>query len=254
MGSLASFQAFSRIWLQGRERFGELRSAVATDADVELVPVKSGEGSFAPASRTTSAQAVFSSMLTSPSAGKAPGKSTLADRCKLETLSGLMKHVMETQCSLQVDPRNFVPAYVTRLKTATDVLFDPLAVNVYHRKNELPQAPRSDEQSTVRFDPSWGLSNRAAVHGFVKMKNFWFMVLQGAHLPTDSSWPRGAGMYPTNLKPEAHHHRSKWVSFHSLVVPEETAGSGVPLIGSALLGFPSFRFILDGKEISVSAD
>ncbi|CAE7297568.1 TMEM63A [Symbiodinium pilosum] len=115
-------------------------------------------------------------------------------------------------------------------------------------------APRSDEQSTVRFDPSWGVSNRAAVHGFVKMKNFWFMVLQGAHLPTDSSWPRGAGMYPTNLKPEAHHHRSKWVSFHSLVVPEETAGSGVPLIGSALLGFPSFRFILDGKEISVSAD
>lgn len=60
-------------------------------------------------------------------------------------------------------------------------------------------------------------------------------------------------MYPTNLKPEAHHHRSKWVSFHALVLPEEPA-TGVPLIGSALVGFPSFRFILDGKEISVSAE
>ena len=239
--------------------FRLLRSAVATDADIELAVVKSSApaATFAPSSHGSAqaAQAVFSSMLTSPAVAKdARKKTTLADRCKLSTLSGLIEHATQTTCSLLVEPRNFAPAYITKLTTATDVLFDDLVINAYHRKNELPQAPRSDEPSTVRFDASWGMSGTAAVHGFVKRKNVWFMVLKGAHLSTDSAWPRGAGMYPTNLKPEAHHHRSKWVSFHSLVMPEEPHGTGVPLVGSALVGFPSFRFILDGREITVSAD
>ncbi|CAE7320790.1 TMEM63A [Symbiodinium sp. KB8] len=232
---------------------GEPRSAVATDASIadagghEMVLVKSAAFSK---SSCGSAQAAFASMLTAPAKGE-DGKASLATRCKLGSLSGLIEHISENPCSLMVDPRNFVPGYVTRLQTETDVLFENFAINVYHRKNELPQAPRSDEQSTVRFDASWGVSSMAAVHGFIKLKNRWFMVLKGAHLPKDPSWPRGGGMYPTNLKPEAHHHRSKWVSFHALVLPEEPA-TGVPLIGSALVGFPSFRFILDGKEISAS--
>ncbi|CAE7665223.1 TMEM63A [Symbiodinium sp. CCMP2456] len=231
---------------------GEPRSAVATDANIadteglEMILVKSATA-FKPSSRG-SAQAAFASMLTAP-VKREDGKASLADRCKRGSLSGLIEHISETPCSLMVDPRNFVPGYVTHLQTETDVLFENLAINVYHRKNELPQAPRSDEQSTVRFDASWGVSSMAAVHGFIKLKNLCFMVLKGAHLPKDPSWPRGGGMYPTNLKPEAHHHRSKWVSFHALVLPEEPA-TGVPLIGSALVGFPSFRFILDGKEIS----
>lgn len=235
---------------------GEPRSTVATDADIadtegfKMVLVKST--TFSPSNRG-SAQAAFASMLTAPPA-RPEGKATLATRCKLDSLPGLIEHVSETPCSLLVDPRNFVPGYVTHLQTETDVLFENFAINVYHRKNELPQAPRSDEQSTVRFDPSWRVSSMAAVHGFIKLKNHWFMVLKGAHLPKDPSWPRGGGMYPTNLKPEAHHHRSKWVSFHALVLPEEPATGGTPLIGSALVGFPSFRFTLDGKEISVSAE
>lgn len=168
---------------------GEPRSAVATDASIadagghEMVLVKSAAFSK---SSCGSAQAAFASMLTAPAKGE-DGKASLATRCKLGSLSGLIEHISENPCSLMVDPRNFVPGYVTRLQTETDVLFENFAINVYHRKNELPQAPRSDEQSTVRFDASWGVSSMAAVHGFIKLKNRWFMVLKGAHLPKDPS-------------------------------------------------------------------
>jgi len=187
------------------------------------------------------------------SAKPTPQKTSLAERCKFETLSGLVKYVTSNECTLEVNPRNFVPAYVTRIETKTDVLGVKYPINVYHRKNEPPQQPRADEASTVRFDECWGVSSRAAVHGFVQLHGTWFMALQGVKLPRDSSWPLGAGMYPTHLTPELHHHRSKWTSFHCMVTPE-SPGSGVPLIGSALVGFSAFQFILNGCEINVRCD
>eukprot|EP00440_Ansanella_granifera_P023141 gb/GFBE01025130.1/.p1 GENE.gb/GFBE01025130.1/~~gb/GFBE01025130.1/.p1 ORF type:complete len:678 (+),score=146.70 gb/GFBE01025130.1/:1-2034(+) len=236
--------------------FGEVKSIVACDEclDAPLVRCKarSQSGYPAPARGTQGAQGaqeVFSQMLAGKAA--APNKPSLAQRCQLETLAGFIKYVEDNQCSVQVDTRNFVPAYVTRIETKTQVTSTSLAINAYHRKNEPPQLPRSDEQSTVRFDESWGVSGRATVHGFAQIGNDWFMVLERAHLPGDPSWPLGAGMYPTHLKAEVHHHRSKWASFHSLVVPDMPPG-GIPLIGSALVGkAPSFQFILDGREISV---
>lgn len=179
-----------------------------------------------------------------------PTRPTLAERCQLETLPGFIKYVTTEKCSVEVDPREFVPAYVTRLETKTDVLSTRYAINAYHRKHELPQQPRTDEQSMARFDKSWGVSSRVVVHGFAKINDVWFMVLNCAHLPNDPSWPLGGGMYPTHLTTEAHHHRSKWTSFHSLVTPANPE-CGVPLVGSALVGFPSFQFILDGRQISV---
>jgi len=213
--------------------------------------VKAGgstKGKHSPPQR--SAQEVFSQIL---AAKPTPQKATLAERCQLETLSGLIKYVTSNGCTLEVNPRNFVPGYVTRVETKTEVLGSKYVINVYHRKNELPQQPRLDEPSTVRFDQCWGVSSRAAVHGFVQLHGTWFMVLQGMKLPRDPSWPLGAGMYPTHLTPELHHHRSKWTSFHSLVTPQ-SPDSGVPFIGSALVGFPNFQFILNGREINVRCD
>jgi len=132
----------------------------------------------------------------------------------------------------------------------TEVAKSRFSINAYHRKHELPQQPRSDEQSTARLNAAWGVGARAKVVGFVEVRQQWFMVLQGARLPSDSAWPLGGGMYPTQLLPEVHHHRSKWTSFHSLVAPCMPR-AGMPLIGAALVGFTSFQFILDGKEITV---
>eukprot|EP00441_Pelagodinium_beii_P005872 CAMPEP_0197681020 /NCGR_PEP_ID=MMETSP1338-20131121/94223_1 /TAXON_ID=43686 ORGANISM="Pelagodinium beii, Strain RCC1491" /NCGR_SAMPLE_ID=MMETSP1338 /ASSEMBLY_ACC=CAM_ASM_000754 /LENGTH=674 /DNA_ID=CAMNT_0043262277 /DNA_START=80 /DNA_END=2104 /DNA_ORIENTATION=- len=228
--------------------FGEPKSTVASSKDLDLCLVQRGvQGKFSPPKR--GAQEIFSQLLAKPT----PQKSSLAERCQLETLSGLIKYVTSTTCTLEVNPRNFVPAYVTRLETKTDVLGRNHPINVYHRKNEPPQQPRADEPSTVRFDGCWGLSSRASVHGFVQVQGTWFMVLQGAKLPRDPSWPLGAGMYPTHLTPELHHHRSKWTSFHTLVTPR-IPDSGVPLIGSALVGFPTYQFLLNGREISVRCD
>mmetsp|Transcript_87076 Transcript_87076/g.186672 ORF Transcript_87076/g.186672 Transcript_87076/m.186672 type:complete len:680 (+) Transcript_87076:76-2115(+) len=228
--------------------FGEPSSTLASSEDFELCWVKSaGPGAFAPAKR--GAQEIFSQII----AGKpTPAKPTLAERCQLKTLPGFITYVTSNACSLKASPRNFVPAYVTRVETKTDVLSKKFSINAYHRKNELPQQPRSDEQSTVRFDDSWGVSSQAIVQAFVQVNGTWFMVLEGARLPKDPSWPLGAGMYPTHLTPEAHHHRSKWTSFHSLVTPSNPE-TGVPLVGSALVGLPSFQFILNGREISVSS-
>jgi len=235
------------------QMFGEVKSIVANDRDMNVSVVnscaprgQSAPENFSPPVR--SAQEVFSQML----AGKPTetAKPTLAEKCQLETLQGFIKYVTANKCCVEVDPRDFVPAYVTRLETKTNVLSTMYAISAYHRKNELPQQPRTDEQSTVRFDKSWGVSSRAVVHGFTQINNVWFMVLKGAHLPDDPCWPLGGGMYPTHLTAEAHHHRSKWTSFHSLVTPANPE-SGVPLIGSALVGFPTFQFILNGRQISL---
>lgn len=230
---------------------GEPRSIVASSVDVELSLVKAeapAKGKHSPPQM--SAQEVFSQIL----AGKpTPQKSTLAERCELETVSGLIRYVTRNSCTLQVNPRDFVPAYVTSIETKTEVLGGKYPINVYHRKHEPPQQPRTDEPSTARFDQCWGVSAKASVHGFVQLQGVWFMVLQGAKLPRDPSWPLGAGMYPTHLIPELHHHRSKWTSFHSLVTPD-SHDSGVPLIGSALVGFSSFQLILNGRNISVRCD
>jgi hypothetical protein len=228
--------------------FGEPRSVVASSDDLEVTLVK--PAALPRPADGKRAQVAFTQLL---AAKPTPAKPTLAQRCELETLSGLIRHAGSKGRSLQVDRRNFVPAYVTRLETRTDVLNARFAINAYHRKNEPPQLPRSDEPSTARFDEAWGLPSRATVHGFVKVGSVWFMVLEGARMPNSASWPLGAGMYPTNLKPEMHHHRSKWSSFHCMVAPSPH-GTGTALIGSALVGFSSFPFILNGREITVRCE
>lgn len=104
----------------------------------------------------------------------------------------------------------------------------------------------------------------------MKLNGVWFMVLKDAKLPgaegigthvngpadSNVSWPLAGGMYPTHLNSQAHHHRSKWTSFHGLSVPKLfESGSDVkaaqPLIGSALVGFPSFKFVVNGTEVNV---
>jgi hypothetical protein len=233
---------------------GEPKSMVASSDDLELCLVKAAAGSKGKNSHPErSAQEVFSQIL---AAKPRPKKTSLAERCQFETLSGLIKYVTSNDCTLEVNPRNFVPAYVTRIETKTDVLGGKYPINVYHRKNEPPQQPRADEASTVRFDQCWGVSSRAAVHGFVQLHGIWFMVLLGMKLPMDPAWPLGAGMYPTHLTPELHHHRSKWTSFHTMVAPQpmEPLKGRVPLIGSALVGFSDFQFILNGCDISVRCD
>jgi hypothetical protein len=228
---------------------GDPKSTVASSEDVKISLV----GPRAPPSQPADgkgAQAAFSQLL----AGKpTPAKPTLAERCRLDTLSGLLEFAARTGCSLEVNPRNFAPAYVTRLETRTDALKSQLAVNAYHRKHEPPQQPRSDEPSTARFDEAWGLPATAPVHGFAQIGGAWFMVLRGARLPSSPTWPLGAGMYPGNLKPEVHHHRSKWGSFHCMIAPG-LPEAGVPLIGSALVGFASFQFILNGRGITVRCE
>ncbi|CAJ1337353.1 unnamed protein product [Effrenium voratum] len=228
--------------------FGEPRALLASEADVELRLVSQSNGYAA-----KGAQQRFQELL-QPKAKRR----CLAERCKAEELDGFIQRVTSmgdgAAGRLEVDIRNFAPAYITRLDTATDVLKSKIVVNVFQRKFELPQAPRGDEPSSARLDASWGLQPRATVRGFVKVHAQWFMVLENACLPAQQEWPLAGGMYPTNLKPEVHQHRSKWASFHSLVQPEANRRRGGSLIGSMLLGFPKFYFILDGKQVTVNAN
>lgn len=225
--------------------FGEPRALLASETDVDMHLVSRSNGYPA----TQGAQQRFQELL-QPKAKK----QSLAERCKAEELDGFIERVTSKgfPCRLEVDIRNFAPAYITRLETASDVLKSNIVVNVFQRKFEVPQAPRSDEPSSARLDASWGLQPRALVRGFVKVHAQWFMVLENARLPAHQEWPLAGGMYPTNLKPEVHHHRSKWASFHSLVQPEVSRASS--LIGSMLVGFSKFHFVLDGKQVTVSAN
>jgi len=227
--------------------FGEPKAFLANESEVEMRSVISAPK----VALVKGAQQVFEDLLSAKVTTKQKG--SLAERCKLERLETFIDHVTSKNCRLEVLIRNFVPAYITRLETATDVLKQKLQVNVFHRKFELPVAPRSDEPGTARLDETWGVAPRAAVRGFVKVQQQWFMVLENASLPQNQdAWPLAGGMYPTNLKAEVHHHRSKWTSFHALTAPKIDDPSGA-LVGSMLVGFPKFHFLLDGKEITVSA-
>jgi len=125
--------------------FGEPTSVVACEQDLEwpLVKCAASLSDFSPPARGNAqggAQAVFSQML----AGKAASskKATLAERCQLETLSGFIKYVTDNECAVEVNTRNFVPAYVTRIITKGRVMAGSgFSINAYHRKNELPQQP-----------------------------------------------------------------------------------------------------------------
>mmetsp|Transcript_4640 Transcript_4640/g.8466 ORF Transcript_4640/g.8466 Transcript_4640/m.8466 type:complete len:680 (-) Transcript_4640:214-2253(-) len=236
--------------LEWANLFGEPTCALACEKDIDVRLVKTATG---PARSGYPAQQYFSDLIAAKAEQAVKRKtSTLAERCKLETLEGFIEHVTSKECRVEVKIRNFVPAYVTRLDTKTEILNSKFAVNAYHRKFELPQQPRTDEQSTARFDESWGVPSNAVVHGFAKVNKVWFMILKSARLPSNSSWPMAGGMYPTNLKPEAHQHRSKWTSFHALSVPEPAHDSSCEiLVGSALVGFPTFPFILDGRDVTV---
>eukprot|EP00439_Symbiodinium_sp_Y106_P039195 s5826_g4.t2 len=234
-------------WMQ---LFGEPVSTLACEHDLNVKTVNRPVRLAGEAAGYPSAQQLFTKILTAaPKEAKKKG-SSLAERCQLETLDGFIQHVTEHESTVEVDIRNFVPGYITRLETETDLLHSKFAVNAFHRKYELPQQPRTDEQSMARFDTSWGLPATAAVHGFVQVNRIWFMILKGARLsPNSSDWPLAGGMYPTNLKPEAHHHRSKWASFHSLTTPKVPQDQSPLVIGSALVGFPNFQFKLDGRQV-----
>mmetsp|Transcript_38428 Transcript_38428/g.78641 ORF Transcript_38428/g.78641 Transcript_38428/m.78641 type:complete len:685 (+) Transcript_38428:72-2126(+) len=234
--------------------FGEPVSTLACERDLNVKMLKRPVRHARRAPGYPTPQQQFTKMLERPPKSAKKTGSSLAERCQLETLESFIHHVTEHECTVEVDIRNFVPGYVTRLETATDLLHSKFAVNAFHRKYELPQQPRTDEQSTARFDASWGLLASAAVRGFVQVNKIWFMILDGARLsPNSSDWPLAGGMYPTNLKPEAHHHRSKWASFHSLTTPKVPQDQSPLLIGSALVGFPNFQFKLDGRQVTVRA-
>jgi len=113
--------------------FGEPRSTVASSDDLQVTLVTRA-APFPQQADGKSAQAAFSQLLaTKPT----PAKPTLAERCGLETLSGLIGLASGKACSLQVDRRNFAPAYVTRLDTKTDVLNSRLATRTTARMNLL---------------------------------------------------------------------------------------------------------------------
>ena len=233
--------------------FGEVASTLATDRDVKLLAVGPAPARAA-VDPHPSAQAVFGKLLSGAPA-VVPGGAKAAAGRQYASVDAFVEAVTARPCALEVCPRALAPAYVTRLDTATGVLDgQPLAVSTFHRKNELPSAPRADQPPTARFDDAWGVpaAERAGVAGFAKVGHAWFMVLRGARLPTDSAWPLGGGMYPTQLAPAAHAHRSKWASFHALVAPAPPRGDGVPLVGAALVGFDSFTFFVDGREVTVS--
>lgn len=229
---------------------GDVTSTVATVNDVEELIKVTPKYSAEP----LNAQTQFEQLLNSTPKKES---NTLYDRVQMNTLSGFIKYIRENpECSVKVCPRNMVPAYVTNITTKTKVINYNLVVNVFHKKNELPQKPRNDEKPTSRFNEHWGLPSNGLipVYGFAKINEVWFVILANCELPVNSQeWPLGGGMYPTDLNTSVHHHRSKWASFHGMVKPQKPEGGDTMLIGSALIAFDSFKFVLNGHEINVTA-
>jgi hypothetical protein len=230
--------------------FGNVKSFIVSVEQVEVLKVTSSQMSTnRDVEYIYDAQETFARLLAPPKQ-----KKTLAERCQLENLESFIKHVTSNRCILQINPRHYVPAYVTRIETNEQVMKFKHVVNVYQRKNELPQAMYTDQQSSARFDNEWCSSSKINVYGFVKFGETWFMVLNDVHLPSrnSESWPVGGGFYATHLNIQGHEHRSKWRCYHSLMYPE-CPEHEKPLIGTLLTGFSCFTFFHDNCEITVHA-
>merc|ERR1719324_1269927 len=81
-------------------RFGEPWSAVASSDDLQVTLVK--RAALPRPADSKGAQAAFSQLL---AAKPTPAKPTLAERCELATLSGLLDFAARGGCSLEVNPR-----------------------------------------------------------------------------------------------------------------------------------------------------
>ena len=185
-------------------------------------------------------------------------------RCKLDTaepppLPLTVSDLVGLQSVIEVDPMDcsIDPGYAVIITTPSQVLkhSGPIPVS-YTINGHSPAKPvlNTDEKTTPSrftsecFSYHQGLVKVSAI---VRINEFWFLVLDGAVLPSGPDFPTGGGFYSVDLSPDFHDYRSLWGSHHTLTLPVVKPSNDLHLIG----GWATNRTLnvyIDGKLHTVS--
>jgi hypothetical protein len=176
---------------------------------------------------------------------------------KIDTLSKLLTFMSTGTHTLEIDPRNFTPSYVTKFITNKSIMKNPdkpYSLNHFNNKFNIPGKPQSGP-GNARFDNSWfknGNYGKAEVDSFIQFGTHWFMVINGTKLPDSSNtnFPLAGGFYPTKLNADVHDLRDRWAFCNTEILPKINP-NGTPVIGSILTNDKA-SFILDGNPITVA--
>lgn len=172
---------------------------------------------------------------------------------KTDTLSKLLTFMSTGTHTLEINPRNFTPSYVTKIITNKSIMKNPYSLNHYNNKFHIPGNPEPGP-GNARFDASWfknGNFGKAEVDSFIQFGTHWFMVINDTNLPESSNtnFPLAGGFYPTNLNADVHDLRDRWAFCNTEILPKINP-NGTPVIGSILTNDKA-SFILDGNPITV---
>lgn len=175
---------------------------------------------------------------------------------KPDTLGKLLTFMSTGSHTLEIEPRNFTPSYVTQIKTNEPVMKNPYSLNHFNDKFHIPGKPESGP-GNARFDASWfknSCSSKAEVDSFIQFGNYWFMVVNGTKLPESSNteFPLAGGFHPTKLNADVHDLRDRWAFCNTEILPKINP-NGTPVIGSILTNDKA-NFILDGNPITVKIE
>ena len=174
---------------------------------------------------------------------------------KPDTLSKLLTLMSTGKHTLEIEPRNFSPSYITEIKTNKVVLKNPYSLNHYNEKFKLPGKPQ-EGHGNARFTPDWFLLtsnlNKAKVDCFIQFGTTWFMVINDTRLPNTSDFPLGGGFHPTKLTAGVHDLRDRWAFCNTQIKPL-VKSNGTPTIGSVLTT-DKIDVILNGNKLTVSVE
>ena len=223
------------------KHFGTLKSRVATINDVS----EENLHLFPDDSHTTKAADVSDMFLAL--AMKAVQKPTLPDP---KTIADLIYYIKQTAEPLWVRVYDVSPGYMTKITgTSGDFMTSDLQPCHYRDQGQLPTIPTT--KGSARACHEWfrlpkGETSLVKVSAIVNTGKTYFMVLEDAKLPSraSSKFPLGGGFYPTSLKPEFHHHRSRFAAHHSMLVPTCEENKHPPLIGGFILEKDTHTFYI----------
>lgn len=160
--------------------------------------------------------------------------------------------------------RDHAPAYVTVLQDprSRDNLCVPMTVNTYYADGHAPRQPDVHSTTLRKCNAAWSSSTSSDLlmpaMGLCSIKtqayDGVFVPLRGAHMPEESkdetnNWVVGAGMYPTELKPEFVEYREIWQSLHTTTQP--TVAAADPAIGIFLHRKKEYTVIIGGKHVTL---
>jgi len=255
----AQDQEFKRI-------FGVPTSTIATVDDLEKegflthrLTVRSG--SVSSGSGAASALGAFDRLVSSglrPKTDAKPTKKYLSDHLAEAppgTISELCAAIESGKVStVKVHLQDHPPGYVTKVEAESSDAFmsgkpAALVTCFYDQKHRQPLLEIT-EKGTARLNETWvhsDMDGKVAVRAISVIQGKAFLVLDGAHLTTDTdAFPLCAGFSPHILSTPGHKHRSKWAFLNVSVTPQMPTSESPPAIGTFVTGETTTLYV-DGK-------